>query len=577
MVRRCIRRRLCRRLCRSTTPWSLASALLVASLATVFVNVLRHPSSPALSPGRPRDGTKGTMRTDEVGFLPVLPQGRPLRKHRTTAADTGSSKDTDRDHVLALPQGDDVESFLAAHRRDLRRSNVTEPWPSLTTYCHGRRGLIAGFRNQVMALSVLVFHANHAGHGQLLLDSLLHKDTYGTDLFVPFEFYFDVDHWNTHYNETEVKRAAAASASNDTHQRQQHPWSLPRLVHHDPNLHDQWDPLRGSYIDAVLNGSQVAVTRPYGYPKGSTRLAASYQHYVKGKGKFANTPVPENSSPPPPNSTTTNDNDNIDIVRNRRPSRRNPAEILMLRGALRPNPALQAVLDGLLLPVPYMTIHARVEPDMQRHPVCRDKKVLRLSEVIEMIEERFPTPPRNIRAVFLPINRQYLEREGTVVGVDLAISTAAADSETGESRPQDSLDNTCRPTNGSTATTTTLAMDDGSKTNWIAVENLSVLNRLRHCGGMWNGTVPIVELGSDALDGTVYSFRPSTGGAILNYYAGIDADIFVGTEVSSFSHDLLAARFFRGRRDAGDNYRYLPTGLEEWVTPDMADPPGHLC
>jgi hypothetical protein len=72
----------------------------------------------------------------------------------------------------------------------------------------------------------------------------------------------------------------------------------------------------------------------------------------------------------------------------------------MLQGAMRPHPELQAILDRLLqnssllalgqststagtlsapLQLDYMTLHARVEPDMQKHVMCREKKVLNLT------------------------------------------------------------------------------------------------------------------------------------------------------------------------------------------------------
>jgi len=288
----------------------------------------------------------------------------------------------------------------------------------------------------------------------------------------------------------------------------------------------------------------------------------------------------------------------------------------MLQGALRPHPALQAIVDrskeylrerahregiaSFSSPVStrssfqYMTLHARVEPDMQRHGVCKDKKVLTLQEIIDMVESKWPEVPP-VDVVFLPINRQYLEKEGTLP----------------ENFKNDS--------------------NSDEAINWIAVDNLRLLNRLtnhnvtnngKSVGGMWNRKVPVVEFGSEALRGTVYEHRPSTSGAILNYFLGLDAHIFIGTEVSSFSHDVLAARFFRGFNDPdantnaqathGDaldveighantdsgnptltnttssesdrrrntrknNYNYLPGGLKEWITDDMLAPPGFLC
>ena len=142
--------------------------------------------------------------------------------------------------------------------------------------------------------------------------------------------------------------------------------------------------------------------------------------------------------------------------------------------------------------------------------------------------------------------------------------------------------------------------DDGTRAdiNWVAVRNLELLNRITNhknakdgefLGGLWNGKIPVVEFGSEALHGTVYEHRPSTSGAILNFFLGLDADIFIGTEVSSFSHDILNTRFFRGfstsEKNVQDdknnlrenNYKYLPSGLEEWITNNMTAPPGFQC
>jgi hypothetical protein len=46
--------------------------------------------------------------------------------------------------------------------------------------------------------------------------------------------------------------------------------------------------------------------------------------------------------------------------------------------------------------------------------------------------------------------------------------------------------------------------------------------------------------------GTKFEQRRSTTGSLLNFFIGVNAKIFIGTKVSSFSHDLLATRFYRG-------------------------------
>ena len=114
---------------------------------------------------------------------------------------------------------------------------------------------------------------------------------------------------------------------------------------------------------------------------------------------------------------------------------------------------------------------------------------------------------------------------------------------------------------------------DYSKTNWIAVDNLNSLNRaVKH--GLWNGTVKVFEFGSNALKFTPYEKRPSTTGALLNYYISLGGNIFVGTEISSYSTDLLATRFYRG---IFENYKYTPNGVERWTKEGDIKPAAHEC
>lgn len=146
--------------------------------------------------------------------------------------------------------------------------------------------------------------------------------------------------------------------------------------------------------------------------------------------------------------------------------------------------------------------------------------------------------------VFIPINRQYLEKEGAV-----------------ESHSQEG--------NHSTNTSKTKQKKNrGQDTNWIAVANLQALNHARD-RGLWSGKAQVIEFGANSLEGTSYAFKPSTAGAMLNFFIGVPAKIFIGTEVSSFSHDLLATWFFRGYTQ---NYKYLPDGLHDWTPPGTIDP-----
>ena len=371
-----------------------------------------------------------------------------------------------------------ITGVRASNNTSSSPSSFRKAWSNETTYAFAIRKVYSGYRNQVMAFTMLVLRAHQEGHGQFLLESVYMKDTYGTNKFSPFDYYFDVDHWNSYHSQ-----------------------GLPRLVEYDPVLHNQWDPLNKKF-----RLSNETYTRPFGYHGRIPKLMSSYVRYAhRGKGQYAVN------------------------------GHRNPMEILMFRGALKPHPDLQDILDQILkhnFTSNYMTLHARVEPDMQRHKVCRQYKVTNLTDIIDMLYQQWPDgPPHGISTVFIPINREFLEKEGY-------------------------------PNTG-----------DSSKTNWIAVENLQALNQIAK-EGLWKGSCRVVEFGSRSLKGSRYEERPSTSGAILNYFLAIGAQVFVGTEVSSYSHDLLATRFFRKRMD---NYHYRPDGLHPWTPPGTVDPPGHRC
>jgi hypothetical protein len=92
---------------------------------------------------------------------------------------------------------------------------------------------------------------------------------------------------------------------------------------------------------------------------------------------------------------------------------RNPVDLAILQGALRPHPDIRSLLDRVLRQAingsDYWTLHPRVEPDMQQHPICRTHKVTNLTDIFDMLERAFPTPSAPL--LFLPINRPSLEED----------------------------------------------------------------------------------------------------------------------------------------------------------------------
>jgi hypothetical protein len=218
-------------------------------------------------------------------------------------------------------------------------------------------------------------------------------------------------------------------------------------------------------------------------------------------------------------------------------------DLAMMRGAFRPHPDLQRHINELLTDASstadadrltdtasspkYMALHARVEPDMQNHIFCKENKVIRLKLIFELLESQFPDKPPADK-LFIAINRPILEEEG----------------------------------------------GDPKGPNQIAVENLAVLNSAAK-DGLWGGKVKIFEAGMPSvMKHANLSTYPGISGSIVDYFLAIEAVLFVGTPVSTFSTDIVAARFYRGNME---NYHYLPTGVELATPQNSTFPPRFNC
>jgi hypothetical protein len=347
--------------------------------------------------------------------------------------------------------------------------NSTEPDPNLRSISLERRNFFSGFRNAAMAFTIYAMRAHDENYSQILLPTLNWKDLHASGKPVPHEKLFDVVHWNSFYPQ------------------------LPKLVRHHPSFrkHGQTQEQKNS-------------SNPYVWGKQS-HLFLNYMRYTESirKGK----------------------------------RKRHPVEMLMMRGAFRPHPEMQRVIQTVRQEGPLASdtnsillgLHARIEPDMQKHTSCVDKKVRRLADILDMVYREFPLAPAS--KVFLPINRAILEKEGLNV-------TAS--------------------------------------NNTLAGENLQLLNQIRR-DGMWNGTVPVFEGGAAQLNnGTTafYAKRSGISGAVLDYFISLDSDVFVGAEVSSFSVDVITTRFFRGNYQ---NYLFVPGGLKRATPETAAQPPRFSC
>ena len=338
-----------------------------------------------------------------------------------------------------------------------------------------------GFRNNCMVLTWFVMQVMERRQpSQILLDSVTFLDLLGTWERVPFEKLFDVDHWNAHYP------------------------SLPRLVSFDPNLHRQWNKKRQRFHH---RWSYDIYTSPYAFEGGMQKLLRLYQNYTAWLDAI--------------NSTA-----------------RNPTELLMLQGALRPHPNVQNHIDRLKTTLNhghhnnnYMALHARVEPDMKFQVHCKENQVLNLTAIFDMLEKHFEDPPSP--RLFIAINRNALERE---VRKNSFMSVW-------EGRDK------------------------------FARENLNALNNAVK-KGLFQGRVQVLEAGTKSLKNTTFKEYPGVFGALVDYFLALDASIFVGTPVSSFSMDAIQTRFYRNNQA---NFLYGPEGIQLATPTGSVRPPRFQC
>ena len=335
-------------------------------------------------------------------------------------------------------------------------------------------GFRSGYRNMAMTFMGFLLLNDQAGHPQVLLQSLKWRDQ-DSNVFVPHEELFDVVHWNSFYPD------------------------VPRLVSYNESLHT--DVRVRFYSDTTRVDWQVArplenATMPYALGKRRHHVFGAYRNWSNRVSR------------------------SIEKMKT--------FERKVFEGAWRPHPKIQLIIDNFLTTQnveDLMVLHARIEPDMQRHNVCPDKKVTNFTDILSSMYSKFPTPPAD--TVLLMLNRNWLEKEGT----------------------------------------------DPNSENQLAVHNLRVLNDAFK-NGLWDGRVKVIEAGTALAENTEYHKNRLLVGGIINYYLALGAKIFVGTEISSYSSDVVRERFYKG---AKQNYFYYPDEMRWMTPPDVQGPPEFSC
>lgn len=364
------------------------------------------------------------------------------------------------------------------YKEKLKRSMM--PYTNVSTAAY-RHSFWAGFCNQYMMFVGLIILAKQNNYSQLLVESIRWKDTYGTNLQIRHDVFFDVVHWNSYYP------------------------NLPRIVTHNEDLFPDVS-ISGSDMSPRIKWKAMPMensSKPYFVGEKQTSAVHAYLNYDKKVSKKS--------------------------------MERFSFEIDIMKDAFQPHPEIQAIIRGFLNGLngnkgsDFMVLHARIEPDMQKHSRCLDLKVVSFQHIIRMLEAEFVDPP--VSTLIVILNRELLEKEVENVS---------------------------------------------NNNNTLAEENLKVLNHIL-AQGLWGGRVKVMEAGSKlAIESKhgIYSKYSTLSGGIINFFMALQANIFVGTEVSSYSSALVKSRFFRNKHD---NYFYAPQGLKMATPLDATDPPVFAC
>eukprot|EP00979_Chaetoceros_neogracilis_P009572 scaffold2184_cov266-Chaetoceros_neogracile.AAC.31 len=408
---------------------------------------------------------------------------------------------------LEKEETNSVESYDSVlYERQLHEALTPLPESQSKTGFYTKQ-FMAGLCNQYgRFVGTILLARTTNGFDQIINESINWKDTYGTDATILTSKLWDLVHWNSFYP------------------------MLPRFVRYEKETHK----------DLISAPSSFKIDgKNYTHP--TVKYNVSEGHNIWNSSL---------SISPPPFGQFPNQGENqyrqlTTSINNGRAKYDRKLSLKMyetiLKGALRPHPFLQAIVDqtaskfGGLNDEGYMVIHMRVEPDMNKQMNCGHKKVWYVDNITDMVYKQYPKPP--VQTVLLVFARALIE----------AMEIDAKKSERGLSHHQK-----------------------------VNRHNLNEINDLLD-NGMWGGKVKVVEAGSAIVEeagNPFYKYYSNIAGGIVNFFLAIQSKILVGTEVSTWSTLSINTRFYRGIKE---NYFYRPEGLH-WVTPpNVTKPHKFVC
>jgi len=358
--------------------------------------------------------------------------------------------------------------------------------------------LFSGYRNQAFRLIALVMYAVRKGYDEILLPSL---------------------RWDGRPKSLNSQKHPVAipfeTLFDVEHWNRQ--TDLPRLVEYNASLHYDWDPSRGlfhgvdcevvkTYLhrkdpedrNAIMERiANVSANHPHGYG-GGVRAGTLWNDY---KLMIGNTPIAGRRW-----------NVSLDVLQSTEES---------VVKALKPVPN---ILEGIkyvsrLSSSPYLAFHPRVEVDMIKHRFsCTSIRESNLTSLFHMIQsyDKF----KKVDNMFVAINI-------------------------------DSMETTLRNKKSKY-----FALHEENKLIFKQATTLG-LDRLDQDKNM-----ALIFGGKEAIQKTnTPQCAHTIGAAILNFEIAVNADMFLGTKISSWSSSVWQARFLSGR--GSENYMFTPNGIEK--------------
>ena len=289
---------------------------------------------------------------------------------------------------------------------------------------------------------------------------------------------------------------------------------IPHFVEYDASRHFDWNPLTGLFRDVDCEVLQRYYhTGPGGKDAIMKRLRnVSYTSpYAYGGGKqlgFLWYDYLKWSKKFPDTPIGLKDGTNTSFVLIE-------AELL---NALKPKATIFNPVGNLdqRLSSSYLAVHPRVEPDMLRHNQCQGIKERNLTKIFRMIQEYEDF--QSVDSVIVAANFKFMNGE----------------------------------------------MNRKSPYNELHQENRRLLNRALSSGLSLSGqkNVSLLVGGRTVVDNNrVPGCSLDLAGAALDFDLAINADMFLGTAISTWSHSVWKTRVLQGR--GGGNYAFTPQGIEK--------------